>query len=51
MLHTLFSAAYGPAAGNTGWYAMDVELKFDGTLAEDVVLQVKQARPHPGRGK
>ncbi len=50
-IHTLFSEAYGPAAGNTGWYAMDVEFKFDGTSPEDAVLQIKQARPHPGRGE
>lgn len=49
-IHALFSEAYGPAAGNRGWYAMDVEFKFDGTSPEDAVLEVKQARPHPGRG-
>jgi hypothetical protein len=50
-IHTLFSEAYGPAAGNTGWYAMDVEFKFDGTSPDDALLQIKQARPHPGRGE
>ncbi|HET6337211.1 MAG TPA: PEP/pyruvate-binding domain-containing protein, partial [Polyangiales bacterium] len=50
-IHVLFSEAYGPAAGHMGWYAMDVEFKFDGTSPEDAVLQIKQARPHPGRGK
>jgi hypothetical protein len=50
-IHGLFGEAYGPAAGNTGWYAMDVEFKFDGTSPEDAVLQIKQARPHPGRGE
>ncbi len=50
-IHALFSPAYGPASGNQGWYAMDVEFKFDGTSPEDAVLQVKQARPHPGRGQ
>ena len=50
-IHALFSEAYGPAAGNTGWYAMDVEFKFDGTSPDDAVLQIKQARPHPGRGR
>lgn len=51
-IHQRFSAAYGPAAGNTGWYAMDVEFKFDreGT-AEPAHLVVKQARPYPGRGE
>lgn len=47
-VHQRFSAAYGPAAGNNGWYAMDVEFKFDGNPA---TLWVKQARPHPGRGQ
>lgn len=50
-IHSLFSEAYGPAAGNNGWYAMDVEFKFDGDSPQDAVLQVKQARPHPGRGE
>ena len=27
-IHKRFSPAYGPAAGNQGWYAMDVEFKF-----------------------
>jgi hypothetical protein len=47
--------ADGPAAGNTGWYAVDVEFKFDGatdsTAPQDAVPQIKQARPHPGRGE
>jgi hypothetical protein len=50
-IHKLFSPAYGPAAGNTGWYAMDVEFKFDGDSPETAALSVKQARPHPGRGQ
>lgn len=51
-IHQRFSAAYGPAAGNTGWYAMDVEFKFDrGGAAEPARLVVKQARPYPGRGQ
>jgi hypothetical protein len=51
-IHTRFSAAYGPASGNTGWYAMDVEFKFDNDEAPDQppALYVKQARPYPGRG-
>lgn len=48
-IHERFSAAYGPAAGNTGWYAMDVEFKFDDEDApgEPPTLYVKQARPYP----
>ena len=50
-IHRRFSPAYGPQAGNTGWYAMDVEFKFDGAPGETPTLTVKQARPHPGRGQ
>ena len=50
-IHKLFSPAYGPASGNNGWYAMDVEFKFDGDSPATAALQVKQARPHPGRGE
>lgn len=50
-IRQLFSPAYGPAAGNTGWYAMDVEFKFDGDSPDTAALSVKQARPHPGRGQ
>jgi hypothetical protein len=50
-IHKRFSPAFGPQAGNNGWYAMDVEFKFDdegnGGAAR---LYVKQARPYPGRG-
>jgi hypothetical protein len=51
-IHTRFSAAYGPAAGNDGYYAMDVEFKFDDEAAPGMpaTLYVKQARPYPGRG-
>lgn len=49
-IHTRFSPAYGPASGNTGWYAMDVEFKFDGEPGEVPKLFIKQARPNPGRG-
>jgi hypothetical protein len=51
IIHRIFSPAYGPGAGNAGWYAMDVEFKFDGDTPATARLQVKQARPHPGRGK
>lgn len=51
LIHERFSAAYGPAAGNHGWYAMDVEFKFDDEESSDgAQLFIKQARPHPGRG-
>ena len=52
LIHDRFSAAYGPKAGNNGWYAMDVEFKFDDEEAAGgpATLYIKQARPHPGRG-
>ncbi|MEZ4398389.1 MAG: PEP/pyruvate-binding domain-containing protein [Kofleriaceae bacterium] len=47
-IHTRFSKAYGPAAGNNGWYAMDVEFKFDDQYTPGTpTLYVKQARPYP----
>jgi hypothetical protein len=51
-IHNRFSAAYGPAAGNHGFYAMDVEFKFDDEADPTMpaTLYVKQARPYPGRG-
>ncbi|AUX43393.1 hypothetical protein SOCE26_048410 [Sorangium cellulosum] len=51
-IHARFSPAYGPAAGNSGWYAMDVEFKFDDDASpgEPPTLYIKQARPYPGRG-
>lgn len=51
-IHSRFSPAYGPAAGNTGWYAMDIEFKFDDEAdpGEPATLYIKQARPYPGRG-
>lgn len=50
-IHQRFSPAYGPASGNMGWYAMDVEFKFDDDGRGGVPrLFVKQARPYPGRG-
>jgi len=52
-IHQRFSAAYGPASGNTGFYAMDIELKFDDEAApgQPATLYIKQARPYPGRGQ
>jgi Pyruvate phosphate dikinase, AMP/ATP-binding domain len=51
-IHKRFSPAYGPASGNTGYYAMDIEFKFDDDAAPGTLpaLYVKQARPYPGRG-
>ncbi|MFY0540998.1 PEP/pyruvate-binding domain-containing protein [Nannocystis pusilla] len=51
-VHRRFSPAYGPGAGNHGWYAMDVEFKFDDVAdpSQPPTLYVKQARPYPGRG-
>jgi hypothetical protein len=50
-IHTAFSPAYGPAAGVTGFYGMDVEFKFDDEASADgePALFIKQARPFPGR--
>lgn len=52
-IHSRFSPAYGPAAGNKGAYAMDVEFKFDNdeNPSKPATLYVKQARPYPGRGQ
>ncbi|WP_437854035.1 PEP/pyruvate-binding domain-containing protein [Sorangium sp. So ce363] len=51
-IHARFSPAYGPAAGNTGWYALEVDFKFDDDANPDEppTLYIKQARPYPGRG-
>jgi phosphoenolpyruvate synthase/pyruvate phosphate dikinase len=51
-IHARFRPAYGPGVGTNSWYAMDVEFKFDDEGFTDGVahLQVKQARPYPGRG-
>jgi hypothetical protein len=51
-IHTRFSAAYGPVGGNTGYYAMDCEFKFDDDAdpGQPATLYIKQARPYPGRG-
>lgn len=50
-IHERFSPAYGPAGGNKGFYAMDIEFKFDGAKGETPKLFIKQARPYPGRNK
>ena len=51
-IHSRFSPAYGPASGNNGWYAMDIEFKFDDEAdpGNPATLYIKQARPYPGRG-
>ena len=51
-IHKRFSPAYGPLAGNTGFYAMDCEFKFDNDADPSMpaTLYIKQARPYPGRG-
>ncbi len=50
VIHSAFSPVYGPASGNSGWYAMDIEFKFDDEGLTEPALYIKQARPHPGRG-
>ena len=48
-IHDYFASIYPPNAA--GWYAMDVEFKFDDVGEfEAPVLWIKQARPHPGLG-
>jgi hypothetical protein len=51
-IHDRFSPAYGPQADNTGFYAMDVEFKLDDSFdpSGELLIYLKQARPHPGRG-
>lgn len=47
-IHDRFSDAYGPGAENYGWYAMDVEFKFDDEdTGGEPALIIKQARPYP----
>ena len=48
-IHERFSPAYGPAAGNTGWYAMDVEFKFDGAAGATPTL-FRSSKPAHIRG-
>jgi hypothetical protein len=54
-IHRRFSPAYGPTSGRTGFYAMDVEFKFDDEDNPPGVtepgLLIKQARPYRGRGQ
>ena len=47
-IRTRLSPAYGPAAGNTGFYGLEVDFKFDDeTTPGTPTLYVKQARPYP----
>lgn len=43
-----FSPAYGPAAGNNGWYALEVDFKFDDEASpgQPPTCYIKQARPY-----
>lgn len=47
-IHQYFYPAYGGDQPG-GWYAMDIEFKFDGPPGEEPALWIKQARPYPGR--
>ncbi len=47
-IHRFFYSAYGQS-NPSGWYAMDVEFKFEGEEGEEPALYVKQARPYPWR--
>ena len=47
-IHKRFSPAYGPESGNSGFYGMDIEFKFDGPVEGPATLYIKQARPYPG---
>ncbi len=51
-IHTFFYDSYGPIATGKDWYAMDVEFKLDEDVEDggtEPVIQIKQARPYPGR--
>lgn len=50
-IHRRFAPAYGQdrtPGTSSAWYAMDVEFKIDG---DPPAVVIKQARPHPGRGR
>ena len=49
-IHRYFAPAYAPMPGETGFYAMDVEFKFDSEPGMTPALVVKQCRPHAGWG-
>ncbi len=47
LVRAAFRPAYGSPGGDpTGFWAMDVEFKFDGEPGEDPALFIKQARPY-----
>ncbi len=47
-IHARLNAAYGPASGNTGFYGLEVDFKFDDELTPGTpTLYIKQARPYP----
>ena len=49
-IHRYFVPAYAPQPGQPGFYAMDIEFKFDSETGQDPQLVIKQCRPHPGWG-
>jgi hypothetical protein len=49
-IHEYYAPAYAPMPGQQGFYAMDVEFKFDAPPGQTPTLVVKQCRPHPGWG-
>ena len=53
LIQTRFSPAYGPLAGNSGFYALEVDIKFepaDSSPGAPQNLYIKQARNYRGRG-
>lgn len=51
-IHKFFMPIYGPTPANpNAWYGLEVDFKFDGPPGGEPALFIKQARPHPGRGK
>jgi pyruvate, water dikinase len=49
-VHEHFKPVYGPKRAGD-WYGLEVDFKFDGPPGAEPALVIKQARPHPGRGK
>ncbi|MBI2896699.1 MAG: hypothetical protein HYY06_24285 [Deltaproteobacteria bacterium] len=51
-IHRHFRESYGPPPDQpNAWYAMDVEFKLDVGRDGEPAIVIKQARPHPGRGR